>query len=55
MDFKDKYSTKAGEKYIYFDNLTGQQVIIDKKVVSDDAFAIGEMLQNLINELARSR
>jgi hypothetical protein len=40
MEFVDKYtSTTENEK--------------GKKLISDDAFAIGEMIQNLINEIKR--
>ena len=42
MEFKDKY-TSATEKEA------------EKKIISDDAFALGDMLQELINKLEHVR
>ena len=46
MSFEEKYcmdSEKADEKNK------------DKKVISDDAFALGDIIQNLINKIEHTR
>ena len=46
MDFSDKYIS-AGEKLL--------DPKSEKVVLSNDAYAIGEMIQNLIKQIAYSR
>lgn len=55
MDFKDKYSTKAGEAYNQEDKDGNVVLSIPKKVISEDAYALGDMIQELINKIEHAR
>lgn len=55
MEFKDKYSITAGEVFEVLD--IDKKVIdtIPKMVVSPDCFALGDIIQYLINKLEHIR
>ena len=46
MSFEEKYCSES-EK--------GEEKNKDKKVISDDAFALGDIIQNLINKINHTR
>lgn len=55
MEFKDKYSTKAGETYTEKDKDGNIILSIPKKVVSEDCFALGDIISDLINKVEQTR
>ena len=46
MSFEEKYCSES-EK--------GEEKNKDKKAISDDAFALGDVIQNLINKIEHTR
>ncbi|MFA5051310.1 MAG: hypothetical protein WC499_04320 [Patescibacteria group bacterium] len=55
MEFKDKYSTKEGELYEKKGDDDEVLISFKKKVISDDAFALGDIIQDLINKIEHLR
>ena len=55
MNFQDRYSLTEGEVFQKLDEKGKVIEEIPKLVVSNDAYAIGDMIQKLIYELGRAR
>lgn len=54
MRLEHKYSTKAGDKFIK-EGVDGNKIETDKIVISEDAFAVCDMIQSLRDSIEALR
>jgi len=54
MNFKEVYTRTAGEIFISYDK-NGKEIETPKILLSVDAYAIGEMISELINKIEHAR